>query len=526
VPGYFRGLIAVIVAFSVMAVAPASMVVAAPIGDPAFQRTWARTDEPVAAQRVTRTWMWGPEPISPMLEEPYVEGPGGMRMVQYFDKTRMEITDPGADPNSIWFVTNGLLVVEMMTGRMQVGHETFRDREPAMVNVAGDLDDPDGPTFATLSGLRLAPALANGSTVVQRVSRDGTVSEDGGLAAYGVTVGNYVEETGHTVAGPFWSFMTSSGLVNERGSYVQAPLFVNPFYATGLPITEPYWATVRVGGTPLEVLLQCFERRCLTFTPSNPAEWQVEAGNVGLQYYQWRYGEAGGEVPVPAPELPPLPALDTPPPGAPSPEAYFNTLPPGAALPSDGECAERVRRYDWEPRPNNRLANFTTGTGIASISGANDAGQAALTWRVNGNFTGWTDEIIQWGACKWGIDEDTVRAIAVWQSWWHQWFTSNDGESHGLMSVNAFHHPGTHPVASNSTAFNVDYALAWHRACYEGYFDWVGADTRGDLWGCVGLWRSGGWYDGTAANYIQEIQLIRDTRNWLQDYFWQEHNPQ
>ena len=36
--------------------------------------------------------------------------------------------------------------------------------------------------------------------------------------------------------------------------------------------------------------MQCFERRCLTYTPANPAGWQVEAGNVGQHYYQWRYG--------------------------------------------------------------------------------------------------------------------------------------------------------------------------------------------------------------------------------------------
>jgi hypothetical protein len=48
---------------------------------------------------------------------------------------------------------------------------------------------------------------------------------------------------------------------------------------------------VQVAGTPTDVLLQCFERRCLTYTPGNPDGWQVEAGNVGRHYYEWRYGE-------------------------------------------------------------------------------------------------------------------------------------------------------------------------------------------------------------------------------------------
>jgi hypothetical protein len=36
--------------------------------------------------------------------------------------------------------------------------------------------------------------------------------------------------------------------------------------------------------------MQCFERRCLTYTPGNDPAWQVEAGNVGQHYYAWRYG--------------------------------------------------------------------------------------------------------------------------------------------------------------------------------------------------------------------------------------------
>jgi hypothetical protein len=32
--------------------------------------------------------------------EAYAQSPSGRRAVQYFDKSRMEITDPGGDPNS------------------------------------------------------------------------------------------------------------------------------------------------------------------------------------------------------------------------------------------------------------------------------------------------------------------------------------------------------------------------------------------------------------------------------------------
>ena len=68
---------------------------AAPPGEPYFSRTWERTDYPVADGAVTRTWMWGPEAFTMTGRETYRESPGASRSVQYFDKSRMEITDPG-----------------------------------------------------------------------------------------------------------------------------------------------------------------------------------------------------------------------------------------------------------------------------------------------------------------------------------------------------------------------------------------------------------------------------------------------
>jgi N-acetylmuramoyl-L-alanine amidase len=92
--------------------------------------------------------------------------------------------------------------------------------------------------------------------------------------------------------------MNSSALVYQDATFTTAPLFENPFYATGFPITEAYWANIKLKGVYTDVLIQCFERRCLTYTPDNPAGWQVEAGNVGRHYYAWRYSDS---QPVPAP---------------------------------------------------------------------------------------------------------------------------------------------------------------------------------------------------------------------------------
>src|SRR5688500_17807820 len=84
--------------------------------DPTFERLWRRTDWPILMGHVKRGFFWGPGGLSENLTEEYKEGFNGFRAVQYFDKSRMEINNPNADRNDPFFVTNGLLTVELVTG--------------------------------------------------------------------------------------------------------------------------------------------------------------------------------------------------------------------------------------------------------------------------------------------------------------------------------------------------------------------------------------------------------------------------
>jgi len=267
-----------------------------PIDDASFHQTWARTDQPVADGRASRTWMWGPEPNTGLMHEAYAESPAGVRTVQYFDKSRMELSDPTGDTASPWYVTNGLLVVEMVTGQMQVGDATFEQREPAVVGAVGDPSDLTGPTYATFATLSHLPPLADDAVITQRVDRAGDVTTDPSLASWDVRAGPLVSATDHRVASVFWDFLHADGAVVVNEQYTEARLFDPWYYASGLPISEAFWSTVLVGGTPREVLVQAFERRVLTYTPENPEGWRVEAGNVGQHYYRWRY-----DKPVPRP---------------------------------------------------------------------------------------------------------------------------------------------------------------------------------------------------------------------------------
>ncbi len=269
-----------------------------------YQRTWERTDKPVADGVEQRTWMWGPESFTGQgLLEPYAESPGGERHVVYFDKSRMETTNPAGDEDSIWYVTNGLLVVELITGQMQVGDSSFTPRQPAEVNVAGDANDPNGPTYATFASVLDAPPTTLDSFATKRINRAGVVTDDPSLADEFVTIDFIDPVTNHGIAHRFWVFMNATGPIYENGEFVFGRLFPDPFFATGRPVTEPYWANVLVGGTSKLVLIQCFERRCMTYTPSNAVGWQIEAGNVGRHYYDWRYSEPTTDSVPPSGEL-------------------------------------------------------------------------------------------------------------------------------------------------------------------------------------------------------------------------------
>jgi autotransporter family porin len=82
-------------------------------------------------------------------------------------------------------------------------------------------------------------------------------------------------------------------------------------------------------------------------------------------------------------------------------------------------------------------------------------------------------------------------------------------------------------MSRESTAFNVDYKLAYQRACMEGGNEWLRKDVplpgfpsypngSGEqmLWGCVGDWYSGEWYDAKALTYIQRVREELAKRGW------------
>jgi len=255
--------------------------------DPAFNKVWAYADAPVASGQAVRSWLWGPS-SGQARAEVYDQAPGGLRQVQYFDKSRMEISDFEADRQSQWFVTNGLLAKELIQGQIQIGDSNYVQRSPAQINIAGDLGAASAPTYASFSNLLGATSDRTGQFADQQLARSGKVSAYAGAATDAAKLVHYVPQTGHNIPSAFWDFVNRQGLVSQNGR-TQNGQVMDWVFALGYPISEAYWAKVYVGGVEQTVLVQAFERRVLTYTPSNPADWQVEMGNVGQHYEQWRY---------------------------------------------------------------------------------------------------------------------------------------------------------------------------------------------------------------------------------------------
>lgn len=282
--------------------------------------------------------------------------------------------------------------------------------------------------------------------------------------------------------------------------------------------------------------------------------------------------------------------------GAPPRSAgYFATRPVGAwrSLPSGTQCRSRVHRSSWEPRPDNvgpnhrmpDVSRVRASFAARPVSGDGGFRRIWDTWllpRVTGHDTGTTDEIFQWAACKWGISDNLLRAIAVRESTWYQYEVYPSGrcvtdwgcgdmvetrtpatttyctgisraghdyqadygvgicpETFSIAGVMSWENPdwgpmkgnqnGTFPFNRNSTAFAVDYLAADLRGCYEGWEPWLDGTgpapyTKGDLWGCVGSWYAGEWRTDRARGYAGRVRRELLNRTWL-EADWPEVGP-
>lgn len=235
--------------------------------------------------------------------------------------------------------------------------------------------------------------------------------------------------------------------------------------------------------------------------------------------------------------------------------AHFYTLAPHATLPSGSQCSTWVKSMPTrETVPANATFNVVVPTSswlvamhANPIYGGNTAWKNDFA-RVNGAFSGSTDMIIRWAACKWGIDEDILRAEAVEESSWVQ-SAKGDSDtvchsrnvavgalnywkepspckpSKGLLQIKVVYF-NAWPYAAKSTSLNVDFVAGEHRSCMNGDQEYlVGSQsnafgsyppttTSNAVWGCLGRWYSGDWGSQGAVDYVNRVKAVLAAKGW------------
>lgn len=243
-----------------------------PFADPSFSRFFAQAG--ASGQKL----LWGGAPLVSLVE-PYADAAGSRRLVQYFDRGRMELdAATGA-------VTQGLLVRELTSGAVQVGDDAFTQRSPANIPImatSANAGQDAGPTYADFA----VAALSRSPN--RTVSPDGVLDDwllPGGKVLTGpvpvvAIAAIYVDVTGHNVPDVFaaWFATEPFGTLSWQ-------------QALGYPVSEAYW--VQADGA--DHLVQLFERRVVVYTPRAASSEQFAVTNVGRHYFRWRYGDEPGE---------------------------------------------------------------------------------------------------------------------------------------------------------------------------------------------------------------------------------------
>jgi hypothetical protein len=293
-------LVAIVIAVAVANFAPRAAKSAPSIVNDKFNAMWEYSDKYVnEVSGAGRGFTWGPNSLK-VLQENYQEAPGGKRLVQYFDKSRMELSPDGQ------IVTNGLLTKELVTGQRQDGNNKFTLLSPSNIPVAGDPNSNGGnPLAPTYASFQKVISFNPGENAVQpQLNQPVTLSinksgETDNLSnpPTRVLIGYYESTLGHNVPAVFQDYQNLVGQVWNGSFYQKGPVYTDNPTANvfGYPVTEAYWIKANVAGAEKDVLVQLFERRVLTYTPSNPEAFRVEMGNIGQHYLYWRYS---GENPL------------------------------------------------------------------------------------------------------------------------------------------------------------------------------------------------------------------------------------
>jgi hypothetical protein len=246
---------------------------------PAFQRTFVAE----AATTTQGLDLWGSEPLSWRVE-PYAGAPNNRRVVQYFERGRMEV-ETGSNQ-----VTLGSLARELTIGEIDLGDGVVQERQSPDISIDSGEIDSRVPTYLTLSrfvGQREEDRT--GERITSWIDRSGVVSRSSTPQV--LRFGEYVEESGHNLPDVTVQLFDQSEFQDRKWiEYL------------GYPITEPFWTEFRRKDEMLPSLVQVFERRVLIYSPDLEASRAFTIASSGRHYSWWRYGTEPHPADIQLPE--------------------------------------------------------------------------------------------------------------------------------------------------------------------------------------------------------------------------------
>jgi len=282
---YHRAVLAMLIGMLASVSLPQSTAGASVFAHPYFEDRWHAGENvlpnfwgPLATARDGMMEVWSDENTPPRKT----------RLVQYFDKGRMELDQT--------MVTFGSLVGGMILGQMALGPITIEQCTPPKIAIAGDRDARN-PTYASVASQRTdrlaRTAGRTGKYPVEFYDKAGQLKTSDPLLSLFQFTG-YDSGSGHNIPKVFADYRDQANRFQPKifpGTPDRpALLYISGKDMIGSPMSEPFLESVYVNGTRLPVYIQIFTRRVLTFNAANPNPFKVEMGNVGQQYYDWWYG--------------------------------------------------------------------------------------------------------------------------------------------------------------------------------------------------------------------------------------------
>ena len=212
--------------------------------------------------------------------------------------------------------------------------------------------------------------------------------------------------------------------------------------------------------------------------------------------------------------------------------AHLSNLAPNATLPSQSTCATLANQSNFpETTPENANdgtgwdANnqiWTTPSYFYANAGHNGLAPAADFAAVDGKYSGTTQGIIRWAACKWGVDEDWAYAETAEET---GGWTNACAQMHGGSTCHEAGDCGNYDSDSGGEAPNLSFLgfpVTDSGGSFIGPNAYTGQNADGST--CSSIWSSWSIIQSKARFFEWYTwPMLAVSTAWGEDYRWAKY---